>query len=318
MVMDAAGLIATPVAAAIALAQVKLGAARLPLTYRIWDRLGILPVRQHYYQPVLRPGDLPKSLWTQRSPLHGVDLNVRAELELLSRFCYADELLAFPRDRPERDDLGFYYSNPNFPPGDAETLYNVIRHFKPRRVIEIGSGMSSRMVHHGLVANRADGVAATHVCIEPYEMPWLERLEGTQVLRARVEHVDPSVFQALDDGDILFIDSSHVLRTGGDVCFEYLELLPTLRPGVIVHVHDIFLPFEYPEEWIRARTFWTEQYLLQAFLAFNSEFETLLAVHYLATHHRRELAHTAPIFAQSGARPGSFWLRRRRPAVTPS
>jgi len=150
------------------------------------------------------------------------------------------------------------------------------------------------------------------VCIEPFENLWLEQIGVDDVVRQRVENIPLEFFACLQSGDILFIDSSHVLRTGGDVFHEYLRILPTLRQGVLIHVHDIFLPFDYPRDWIvEQRHFWTEQYVLQAFLAFNSAFGVLLAASYLAAYHRDALAAVCPVFAQQERRvPGSFWLER--------
>jgi hypothetical protein len=141
----------------------------------------------------------------------------------------------------------------------------------------------------------------------------LDTVRLSKLIRKPVETVDLAVFQQLGADDILFIDSSHVLRIGGDVQFEYLEILPRLRPGVLVHAHDIFLPFEYPLSWVRDKKwFWTEQHILQAFLVFNSEFEVVLALGYLHAHHRELLARAAPVYAEHpSSGPSSLWLRRK-------
>jgi hypothetical protein len=127
-----------------------------------------------------------------------------------------------------------------------------------------------------------------------------------------VQEVELELFQQLGAGDVLFIDSSHVVKTGGDVNYLYLEVLPRLRPGVVVHVHDIFLPGEYRKDWVTEEfRFWTEQYLLQAFLAFNSEFEVLLCNSYLGRYHRPALQNVFPKAPWWGG--GSFWMQRRMP-----
>lgn len=129
---------------------------------------------------------------------------------------------------------------------------------------------------------------------------------------ALISDVDLTIFDELKENDIFFIDSSHVLRAGGDVFVEYLHIVPKLNKGVLIHIHDIFLPYEYPKDWIlNKRLFWTEQYLLQAFLAFNSEFEVLLAVNYLATHYPGELSKKCPVWAKLKRGHGSFWIRRK-------
>lgn len=289
------------------------GARLMPNAHRALDEFDIACVPYHYYQPVYNVADLPERTWTDEDPLLGLDMNLEGQLALLKRFDYGAELLGFPWEEKPGDELGFYYDNGAYVEGDAEMLYSVIRHFRPRTLIEIGSGFSTRLAKSALDRNRAAGADSRHVCIEPYEKPWLEGLGGTEVVRRRVEDVPPEFFRALQAGDILFIDSSHVLRTGGDVFHEYLRILPALSSGVIVHVHDIFFPFEYPRHWIQEqRWLWTEQYLLQAFLVYNSQFEVLLALSYLAHTQRQALADRAPIFAgRADSRPGGFWMRKR-------
>jgi predicted O-methyltransferase YrrM len=173
-------------------------------------------------------------------------LDEAGQLTLLERFTYADELRALPQDKPAPAEFG--YINPMFGPGDAEIYYNIVRTFRPRRIVEIGSGNSTLIALKAIAANRAEDSAYTCdvTCIEPYEMPWLEST-GVTVVRERVETVALSRFADLAENDILFIDSSHVIRPYGDVLREFQEILPSLAPGVLVHVHDVFTPRAYPE-----------------------------------------------------------------------
>jgi hypothetical protein len=134
-----------------------------------------------------------------------------------------------------------------------------------------------------------------HVRIEPYEQPWLGKL-GVQVIRRRVEECGPELFKSLGKGDELFIDSSHVIRPQGDVVFEYLELLPILNSGVYVHIHDIFTPRDYPQQWVVEEIrLWNEQYLLEAFLSFNTQFRVVGALNFLAQHYPKEISERFPI-----------------------
>jgi hypothetical protein len=300
---------------AIVLKQIRrAGLARMRVSRAILDRVGVMPVRDHYYEPlVVPPASLAEQLRMDR-PLPGIDLNVAAQRELLSALRFGEELARFPRQAGAAGE--FYFENDAFVAGDAEALYSLLRYFKPRCLIEIGSGFSTLLASAALARNRSQDAsqACRHICIEPYEMPWLERLSGLEVRRERVEDVDPAIFECLDANDVLFIDSSHVIRPRGDVVFEYLELLPTLKPGVLVHIHDIFTPRDYPAEWvIEERRLWNEQYLLEAFLSCNDRYEVVLALNYLAHHHPDELAAAAPVFgaARQDAEPGSFWIRRR-------
>jgi hypothetical protein len=148
-----------------------------------------------------------------------------------------------------------------------------------------------------------------HICIEPYEMPWLEET-GVSVVRKKVEDVELSFFSRLQENDILFIDSSHIIRPQGDVLFEYLELLPSLNRGVIVHVHDIFSPKNYPKQWLVDEVrLWNEQYLLEAFLSHNSSWRIVGALNYLHYNHYQKLKLVAP-FLTPEREPGSFYIQK--------
>jgi hypothetical protein len=287
----------------------KIGIGRI--SDKIFMQLGILPVPDHYYEPMINPKKhLTKPLSDDR-PLHGINLNVTEQLDLLAKFNYNEELPAFPLQKTK--NIEYHYDNVSYGSGDSEYLYGIIRHFKPGRIIEIGSGHSTLMARNAIAKNKQEvpGYACQHICIEPYEQPFLEKI-GVEVLREKVEEVDKSVFQQLEANDILFIDSSHIIRPQGDVLFEYLELLPILKPGVLVHVHDIFTPKDYPDGWIFEHILWNEQYLLEAFLSFNSEFKIIGALNYLVHHHRKEFAEKCPVFAkQQGKNPGAFWMVRK-------
>ena len=192
----------------------------------------------------------------------------------------------------------------------------MLRAFKPGRVVEIGSGFSTLIAQKALEANRSEDPKAVceYTCIEPYESAWLEEA-GFQVLRTKVEDVDMKLFSSLSAGDFLFIDSSHIIRPQGDVLFEYLEVLPTLRSGVVVHIHDIFTPKDYLDKWIFEETrFWNEQYLLEAFLSFNDSFRIIGALNYLKHHYPVEMAAACPILGEqmAEAEPASFWMMKVR------
>jgi predicted O-methyltransferase YrrM len=217
-------------------------------------------------------------------------------------------------DRTGLTETDFYFNNHSFPPADAEYLYNIVRHTKPRKIVEIGSGFSTLITIKALEKNKLEDPAytAAHTCIEPYEMPWLEKT-GATIIRKKVEDTGNSFARSLEAGDILFIDSSHIIRPQGDVLFELLELLPLLNPGVLVHIHDIFTPKDYPDHWIfQQHRMWNEQYLLEAFLSMNQEYEVIGAVNYLAHHYGAALYAASPVFARRPERePGSFWIRKK-------
>src|SRR5260370_42005818 len=142
-------------------------------------------------------------------------------------------------------------------------------------------------------------------------MAWLSKLD-VQLVGKKVEDIDLTIFQQLEAGDILFIDSSHMIRPGGDVTFEILNILPSVKKNVLVHFHDIFTPADYPVDWLKHHfRFWNEQYLLEAFLTGNKNFEVTCALNFLATHHWEQIEHAFPLMAMAIIKqPGSIWLRK--------
>ena len=185
----------------------------------------------------------------------------------------------------------------------------MVRHFRSQRIIEVGSGFSSLVLGQAAAKNKTSSL----ICIDPFPGELLRngRVPALQsLIETKVQDVDLEFFSQLDRGDILFIDSSHAVKIGGDVNYLFLEVLPRLNPGVIVHVHDIFFPFEYRRHWVLNEfRFWTEQYLLQAFLTFNSEFEVLLANYYLSRYYKEHLQAAFPDLLRWIG--GSFWMRRK-------
>ena len=288
----------------------RIGMHRLPLCRRTLMAIGVFPIRNHYYEPLFDARDLKQRL-DQPRDLSGMDWNLAGQLRLLESFHYNDELRGIP-DSPSAD-LSFHFNNGSFESGDAEYWYNLIRSRKPRRIFEIGSGNSTRMARRAIRKNQEEvpDYSCKHVCIEPYEMPWLEKI-GVSVIRQRVQDLGKSAFSELERNDVLFIDSSHVIRPQGDVLFEYLELLPSLNPGVIVHVHDIFTPRDYLKKWIVDEVkLWNEQYLLEAFLSCNKDWKILGALNYLHHDHHDRLRAKSPYLTPE-REPGSFYMEKLR------
>ena len=287
------------------------GIARMPISRSIFRRVGVFPIWNHYYEPLFETSALTRSLESDRV-LPGLDLNVEGQLSLLSEFTFQAELDRFPTERAAPPQ--FYYHNGNFESGDAEILYNMIRRFRPSRIIEIGSGNSTLIAHAAIAENtRSDpSYRCEHICIEPYDHPWLESLP-IRIIRERVEKVPLELFEQLGHNDILFIDSSHVIRPQGDVLFEFQEVLPRVKPGVLVQIHDIFTPRDYPTSWVVDHVrLWNEQYLVESFLAFNDRFQIIAALNFLAHHHPAELGAACPVFGREAgsSEPASLWVRR--------
>ncbi len=270
-------------------------------------------IRRHFYSPIPDLRSLPAEVWTRRSELRGVDFDVDAGLEFVS-----SELAEFMAEyRPPTAATGnprdFHLDNGFYEALDAHTLYGMVRRFAPRLVLEFGSGMSSLVIADALEAT-GDG-DRRHVIYDPYPRGDLEAtLRSVAELQQRsAVDVPHDEVARLGEGDVLFVDTSHTVKVGGDVNHLILNLLPMLAPGVLVHIHDIYLPWEYPREFMEERHFfWAEQYLLQAFLAFNRSFAVLFANHALSRSHSDEV--TALIGNGSAPRhPSGLWLRRVGP-----
>ena len=211
-----------------------------PALFSLYERRGwhITPV--HYYQPIPDSRDLSDDLWSLCPSMVGVDLNERLQMELLGTFqsAFRGEYDSFPRS--SSDPLRFHFNQTFFCSVDAEILYCMIRHFKPRKMIEVGSGMSTLLAAEALRKNEMEGYPCSFTAIEPHPPEFLRRgVPGlTELLKAEVQSVPIERFGCLQQNDILFIDSSHVIKIGGDVICEYLDILPRLKPGVIVQLSD--------------------------------------------------------------------------------
>jgi hypothetical protein len=279
--------------------------------FQLWENHGFHLTPLYFYQPIPDSRQLSEELWTQESELPGINMNDAMQLRFLAEIFppYKSEYSQFP-NAPTDSPNEFYFENPMFSGTDALVLYGMLRHFKPRRVLEVGSGFSSRVTAKALLANGSGELT----CIEPYPEEVLRKgFPGLkQLIETGVQQVELEVFQQLQANDVLFIDSSHVVRVGGDVDFLFLEVLPRLRPGVIVHVHDIYLPLPGRRDWVmEERRFWNEQQLLQAFLICNDDFEVLFANAYANRKFPDELKAAFPSSPWWGG--GSFWMRRRLP-----
>jgi hypothetical protein len=286
-----------------------LKSAAVPELFQRWERRGFHVTPVHFYQPIPDTQSLPETLWNRPSDLPGLQMNDSTQLELLRKIFpkFRDEYAQFPTTSSENESA-FYVNNRPFGRADALVAYCMVRHFQPRLIIEVGSGFSSLILGMAAEKNKSSGV----ISIDPFPRDFVRKgFPGMQsLIEKKVQDIDLEFFSQLRSGDVLFIDSSHTVKIGGDVNYLFLEVLPRLVPGVIVHVHDVFLPFEYRRDWVLDECrFWSEQYLLQAFLTFNSEFEVLMANSYLKHYHEKELKAAFPALDRWEG--GSFWMRRK-------
>jgi hypothetical protein len=269
--------------------------------------------RDHYYSPIPLVDEIRRreqSIFDRRcTSIAGIDLREDGQLELLSQFRAFGGELPFP----EKQSAGsrYWLANKFFPYADAVFYFCLLRHCRPSQVVEIGSGFSSAAfldINERFFSNQ---IGLT--CIDP-DTSRLERLvsesdRGTvRIVRGAVQDVPLDEFQKLRSGDILFVDSSHVAKVGSDVNDIFFRILPGLAPGVHVHVHDIFYPFEYPKHWIYGGRAWNEAYLLRAFLQFNRDFQITVWPDYLRQFHAEEMSRSLP---NCHVNSGSIWIHKK-------
>lgn len=278
------------------------------------QRLGVHFQPADFYSPLnlLDFLDENRDLWAGLDPCHGIDWNHEGQIENARRVArWVEELRDVPHDAPPGAGPVFCWNNHFWNNADALVQYGLARELRPRRWVEIGCGWSSLLLARALAAN---GSPADVDLVEPYPrreifatLPSTWRHHEVGLQRAPL-----ALFERLEAGDVCFYDGSHCVTTGSDVNWFFFQVLPRLAPGVWIHLHDVFLPEPYPEEWIfeRAQS-WNEQFLLQAFLMHNPDYEVAIANRYLW---RREAKLLDELYR--GVQPSwgcSFWLRKRGP-----
>ncbi len=266
----------------------------------------------HYYSPIPDIDEVRKNeeaIFSLPETIPGIDLNAAGQDQLfdsLARY-YPD----VPFTEEKTDCMRYYYKNDFYSYGDAVILFCIIRHLKPRRIIEVGSGFSSCVILDTNERFFNNSVSCTF--IEPYPDRLLSvikenDLRSTNLLKNKVQDVDINVFNELSRRDILFIDDSHVSKVNSDVNYIIFNVLPNLKPGVFVHFHDIFYPFEYPKEWIYEGKFWNEAYLLKAFLQYNDAFKIEYFSSYFFRKFFEKANHSMPLLSKNPG--GNIWISR--------
>ncbi|MFP4845834.1 class I SAM-dependent methyltransferase [Winogradskyella sp. PE311] len=267
----------------------------------------------HFYSPIVSIEDIKQReavIWENKTVdgIVGIDLNTDKQLSLVESYkAFYDEL---PFEASKKEGVRYYFENPHYSYTDAIFLYSTIRHFKPKQIIEVGSGFTSALMLDTNELFFSNSIKLTF--IEPYTKRLKSLLrEGdasaVTIIEKKVQDVPKEKFLELNAGDVLFIDSTHVVKTGSDVSYLFLEILPILKSGVLIHIHDVFYPFEYPKEWVYMGRNWNEDYFLKAFLLHNKDFEILLFSHYLDLHHNAIFKDMPLCYKNTG---GNIWLRK--------
>ncbi|GMU43179.1 MAG: class I SAM-dependent methyltransferase [Xanthomonadales bacterium] len=282
---------------------------------RAFDEHDYVLLRRHYYLPLPDAKDLASQRETE---LIGCNFDADACLAFHTEHVarYDPEFRALPATSPP-SPADYHLVNGTFMAVDGNMYYGLIRALAPARIIEIGSGNSTRLACTAIRRNIQEGREASKLtCIEPFHSGELAALpEVSGILKSYVQDVPLELFTSLAPGDILFIDSTHTVRPGGDVWWEICEILPRLPSGVFVHFHDISLPRPYPARTLENKWIWMEQYLLQAFLSFNRRFSVVWAGNYLMVNYPDKMMdrfgaeYTAMRAAWPESEPASLWLR---------
>ncbi len=237
----------------------------------------------HYYSPIVSVEDIKARqdiIWRDRpeDDLKGIELNIQEQIALvkngLSKFYHE-----LPFTPTKQNHLRYYFENDFYSYTDGIVLYSMIRYYKPKRIIEVGSGFSSALMLDTNELFFNSEINLTFIEPNPERLYTLLResdKKSSEIIVSDVQQISLEIFEKLDSGDILFIDSTHVAKTGSDVNYILLEILPRLKKGVLIHFHDIFYPFEYPKEWVFKGFNWNEIYFLRAFLMYNSAFKVKL------------------------------------------
>lgn len=267
----------------------------------------------HFYSPIPSPEDVARSLAALEDALPlGIDLDEAGQAALLEEFAALHDPARFPETpTPGRR---FHFAQNYFGQADAIFLDAFLRRFRPRRVVEVGSGFSTAV----MLDARDGGEAGVEelVCVEPYPERLLSPLAPGDAERMRIEarpvqEAPLETFTRLEAGDLLFIDSSHVMKCGSDLHHLMFEVPPRLEAGVFVHFHDILYPFRYPQAWPESGVHWNESYVLRAFLMGNRDWRVRFWNNFVVARHRKVLVERIPLALRNAG--GSLYLEKLAP-----
>ncbi len=279
----------------------------------LFIHLGLFLLPVHYYVSTPNIVELRKSreVWAKKSDLPGITTSIDEQVSNLKAIClpFQKETIAseFYRAADQRS-LG-----PGYGFIEGQALHCVVRHFKPQRIIEVGSGFSTHCIVKACELNRLETMESCEVTsIEPYPSQAVRNLSQIHLIEKQVQTVPTTIFEGLRENDFLFIDSSHTVKTGSDVNFLILEVLPRLHSGVIVHFHDIYLPYDYGRTADRTYLHWSETSLLHAFLIFNERARIIASLSMLHYECKDELKALFPEYSPQQDQNG-LWIGTGNP-----
>jgi len=288
------------------------------------ERIGLHLLPRHFYSSVPDRGRLARhpTGWKRRFGIPAIDSDSEAQLAWLEQCCsqYLHEVAGFSY-LPRLDELGIAF---RYGYVEGQVLHCVVRSLAPPRIVEVGGGASTVLIAEAVARNTAEGRGPSRIStVDPYAPVELARLPCVEVIRVPAQTVDASIFEELSAGDLLFIDSTHVLKTGSELGRMYLEVLPSLPAGVVIQIHDVYLPYLY-SPWVLSDFWdWQESALLAALLIGNPRFEVLCCQSALHDSMPDRLASVLPDYrplalvegidpeTSTGHYPSSLWIRSR-------
>jgi hypothetical protein len=279
---------------------------------RILNRPRLHAPPGHYFSPIVNPAELTSIAKTNSCPdnIPGIKLDIKLiEQKWQQLHPYLNQT-PFPYEKSQ--SFNYYFNNPAYGIGDACIYFAMLNAHKPKRVVEIGSGFSSACLID--TANHCLNHLPEIIFIEPFPnllraLVSIQDLKIAELYEQPVQQTEKTFFRKLQAGDFLFIDSTHVLKTGSDVNFNLFTVLPLLNSGVIIHFHDVFWPFEYPNQWIiEDNRSWNELYALRAFLMHNEDYEILFFNDFFAKNYKHRAVKEFPQFLDNPG--GGLWLRK--------
>ena len=280
----------------------KLGVANLSLTTKALKLIGIFPIRNHYYEPQFIHNNI--KFKNQKY----IKINFNRNYNIIKKLKYNRELEELNL-KSRKSKFGFFINNSFFETGDFDFLYQFIRYSKPKKIIEIGCGYSSIIAYEAIIKNfEYHNNLCKMTCIDPGNIDQIRNLDKVKFINKKIEKIKIDIFKNLNRGDLLIVDSTHMIKPDGDVLKIYNEIIPNLKRGVNVMIHDIFIPYEYPKDWLDKHIlFWNEQYLLQAILL-NSKYKILAPLYYLKKNKFKQLKKVCPYLTKD-SRPSSFYFK---------
>ena len=283
-----------------------IGIKNLKYSTKLIKYIGIFPIRHHYYEPSFNHNVLRSKFDKINKNLNVFD-EKKFDINYFKKFKFSKELLNLNLNQ-RKNSSSFFIDNPFFSRGDADFLYQFVRLTKPKNIIEIGSGYSTLIINKGILKNKEEKNNCKIISIDPGKIDLLDNMKIKRI-RKKIEDCNLSIFKKLKKNDLLLIDSSHIIKPFGDVLKIYQEIIPLLNKGVNICVHDIFIPYSYPSNWIIDQNlFWNEQYILEIILMNKNKYKIIAPLFFMKKKYFQKMKLFCP-YLNNEAKPSSLYFK---------